>query len=305
VLFNAATRTRLLRPPLDVPEGRVTSVAFSPDGKTFTAGFENGVVLFDSAVWRRLTSLPLNVKGLSVCCVAFDTHGKTVAVGYGIGGPYAVEGGGMVLFDTVGRKRSPDVPIAVKQGYVTGVAFSPDGKTAAAGYKLRSAIVIFAGGVVLRDTVGPKRLTDVAVKEGNVTGVSFSPDGSTLAAGYVNPHSMSTGGVVLFDAATGKRLTEEPFNVEQGGVGNMAFSPDGGTLAAGYDIGDSDGICNGGVVLLDLDLESWQRRAGRMANRNFTRDEWRRYFPDEPYRPTFPDLPLPPEISSNNAVGSR
>ena len=51
-------------------------------------------------------------------------------------------------------------------------------------------------------------------------------------------------------------------------------------------------------MLWDVDLESWQRIAGQIANRNFTRDEWRQYFPDEPYRPTFPELPVPPETSS-------
>ena len=43
-----------------------------------------------------------------------------------------------------------------------------------------------------------------------------------------------------------------------------------------------------------------QRIAGRVANRNFTRDEWRQFFPDEPnYRPTFPELPVPPDVSLN------
>jgi len=56
----------------------------------------------------------------------------------------------------------------------------------------------------------------------------------------------------------------------------------------------------GGVVPLDVDLKSWQRIAGRIANRNFTWDEWRQFFCDEPnYRPTFPDLPIPPEVPLN------
>ena len=97
-----------------------------------------------------------------------------------------------------------------------------------------------------------------------------------------------------------KRLAEDPLAVKEGCRRSVAFSPDGKTLAAGY---GGDG--GGGVVLWDVDLESWQRLAGRIANRNFTRDEWRQYFPDEPYRPTFPDLPIPPEVTSNDAVRSR
>ena len=49
------------------------------------------------------------------------------------------------------------------------------------------------------------------------------------------------------------------------------------------------------MVLWDVALESWECRAGQIANRNFTRDEWHEYFPNTPYQPTFPDLPVPPE----------
>ena len=51
------------------------------------------------------------------------------------------------------------------------------------------------------------------------------------------------------------------------------------------------------MLLWDVDLESWQRRAGQIANRNFTREEWREYFPETPYHATFPDLPVPPEVT--------
>jgi hypothetical protein len=59
------------------------------------------------------------------------------------------------------------------------------------------------------------------------------------------------------------------------------------------------------VVLWDVDTESWQRLAGRIVNRNFTRDEWRQYFPEEPYRPTFREHPVPPEATTKNESKSR
>ena len=121
------------------------------------------------------------------------------------------------------------------------------------------------------------------VKEGDVTDVAFSPDGKTLVAGC----GVGVGGV-LFDVGGRRRLAEEPFAVKEGSVNGVAFSPDGKTLAAGYGY---DYVR--GVVLFDADLESWQRLAGRIANRNFTRDEWRQFFPDEPYRRTVPGIPLP------------
>ena len=140
----------------------------------------------------------------------------------------------------------------MKEGDVTSVAFSPDGKTLAAGY----GVVGGVGGVVLWDAAARKRLADepLAVKEGDVSSVAFSPDGKTLAAGYGGVGG-GGGGVVLWDAAARKRLAEDPLAVKEGDVTSVAFSPDGKTLAAGYGVGGG----GGGVVLWDVDLESWQR----------------------------------------------
>jgi WD40 repeat protein len=130
------------------------------------------------------------------------------------------------------------------------------------------------------------------VPEGDVESVAFSPDGKTLAAGYGG----GQGGVVLWDAAGCKRLAPDPLPVPEGDVESVAFSPDGKTLAAGYGYRRQ-----GGVVLWDVDLDSWRRLAGQTANRNLTRAEWRQYFPDKPYRPTFHDLPVSPETDPTNA----
>ena len=46
----------------------------------------------------------------------------------------AAREGGVVLWDVAARKRLVDEPLSVKEGDVTSVAFSPDGKTIAAGY---------------------------------------------------------------------------------------------------------------------------------------------------------------------------
>jgi len=105
----------------------------------------------------------------------------------------------------------------------------------------------------------------------------------------------------LWDAASRKRLLEDPLGVEEGYVRSVAFSPDGKTIAAGYSGGGYGGDGVSGVVLCDVDLESWQRQAARIANRNFTWAELRQYFPDTTYRATFPDLPVPPEVLSQKA----
>ena len=158
----------------------------------------------------------------------------------------------------------------IEEGFVRGVAFSPDGKTIAAGYGGGGG-----GGVVLWDVAARKRLADdpLPVKEGEVRGVSFSPDGKTIAAGYGGDDG-GDGGVVLWDVTRRQqRLAAGPLPVREGRVAGVVFSPDGKTLAAGYY--ESDG---GGVVLWDvarrqrLEGKPLSVREGRMAGVSFSPD---------------------------------
>ena len=74
------------------------------------------------------------------------------------------------------------------------VAFSPDGKTLAAGY---GATVSRRRGAVGRANRRRDRRHDpLAVSEGHVASVAFSPDGKTLAAGYGRPMRRRRGGAV-------------------------------------------------------------------------------------------------------------
>jgi len=45
----------------------------------------------------------------------------------------------------------------------------------------------------------------------------------------------------------------------------------------------------------DISSDSWHARARKIANRNMTREEWRTYMGDRPYRKIFEDLPGPPD----------
>jgi len=296
VLWDVSARKRLADDRLVLKEGSVAVVAFSPDGKTIAAGYYGGgVVLWDVAARKRLADDPLPVEEGSVRGVAFSPDGKTIAAGYNLDGK-----GGVVLWDVAARQRLADDPLLVAEGNVQGVAFSPDGKTIAAGTD--GYVVGGVSGVVLWDVAARQRLADdpLPVKEGRVRGVAFSPDGKTIAAGYSFSSGHGGGGVVLWDAAARQRLADDPRPVNDGHVVGVAFSPDGKTIAAG-----TDGYVVGGVssvVLWDVDLDSWRRHARQIANRNFTRDEWRQVFPDEPYRQTFPDLPLPPEVPPSHAA---
>jgi hypothetical protein len=118
--------------------------------------------------------------------------------------------------------------------------------------------------------------------------VAFSrPDGKTLAAGYAHSSGRS-GGVVLFEAGSGKLLPDQPPAVAEGGVNSVAFSPNGKTLAAGF---------GKGVMLHSTNPNSWIELAQQIANRNLTWAEWREYFPDRSeYHRTFKCLPDPPDL---------
>jgi WD40 repeat protein len=99
-----------------------------------------------------------------------------------------------------------------------GVAFSPDGRTLAAGYD---------GGIGLWDVATGQRTA--ALAEGSqVESVAFSPDGHTVAGADAD------GYVALWNVATGQRIATLGGSVTEG----VAFSPDGRTLATG----DGDGI---------------------------------------------------------------
>ena len=103
------------------------------------------------------------------------------------------------------------------EGSVTSMAFSPDGKTLAAGYTRASNT---AGGVVLWDVAGRKRVVEkpLPVTEGSVSSLAFSPCGKTLAAGYAYVHHLySDGGVVLWDVADRRRVIQAPMPVREGG----------------------------------------------------------------------------------------
>ncbi len=164
-MLAAAARPGVAR--LTGQTGSVTSVAFSPDGKTLASGSTDDTI----RLWNMATHQPIGqpLKGHtgSVTSVAFSPDGKTLASG---SFDHTLR-----LWD-VATRRPIGQPFSGQSALVASVAFSPDGKTLASG-----------------GADGTVRLWDVATHQpigqplkghtGSVTSVAFSPDGKTLASG--------------------------------------------------------------------------------------------------------------------------
>ena len=273
-------------------EGPVRDVTFSPDGKTIAIGYDNnpvgGVVLWDVATHKRLAHGVLAVNDGGVRRVAFSADGQIVAAAFEI----RDRGWGVVSWRMADRKRLAAHSFPAKDVFIADMIFSPDGNTVAVAAS-PVEIVFGAGGVELVDVAEGKRSGNSSMKipEGRIGNLSFSPDGRIIAAGFDAMNG--GGGVVLWDVATQRRWTANPLPIKVGDGMSVAFRADGRSLSVGY---ETHGAGNR-MELWDLDLDSWQRHACKIANRNFSWNEWREYFPDEPYRRTFTELEDGPGVA--------
>ena len=189
----------------DQPSGLVSSVAFSPDGKTLALGTEKGGV----QIWEVASGVELwrsPASEVSVTSLAYSRDGKRLG--------YGDEEGGLRLIEAASG--SALLTLDGHEDVVLSVAFSPAGKILASAGE--------DGAVrVWEEKTGKQILDRPMMEDGIVHSVAFSPDGERLAA------AVGDGTARILAAATGKEIRR----LEAGEVALRAavFSPDGRTLA--------------------------------------------------------------------------
>lgn len=143
-----------------------------------------------------------------VNAVAFAPKDKVLATGS--------SDGTVVLWRTTERRRAA---VFTAGGRVRSVAFSPDGRTLAAG------VSGVAGGAVRVWDVTGRRAVATLTTDAPVRAVAYAPDGRTLA-------SAESDGTITLWRAGGRYRSITTFVGHGEGVNALAFSPDGRTLAS-------------------------------------------------------------------------
>ena len=216
ILWDPATGRQLRT--INSGGGWVSSVAFSPDGKTVAAGSDMKVLIFDSQTGVLLATLLGHTD--AVYSVAFSPDGKQLASG---GGDHKV-----IVWDAKEAKL-----LRVLSGHtdvVYCVAFSPSGKLLASGSEDKS--------IILWNTADGSRIGTMTDQKDVVFCVAFSPDSSLLAAGYGTVYTglgvsllSQDKNVVIWDVLAQKR--QLTLTGHTNAIAGVTFSPDGKLLVSG------------------------------------------------------------------------
>ena len=202
-LWEIATGSHIAA--LEGHRDRITSLSFSPDGKTLaSASYDETVKLWDVESGTLISTFRGHSK--VVFSQAFSPDGKILASG-------SLDGV-VKLWDV-----EMEVEIATLEphrSWVLALMFSPDGSTLASG--------TVEGTVRLWDVATETNTTAIKENRGGVSSLAFSPDGETLAFGS-RDKTVKLWGVLAKEIIASFAHTAP--------VSSVALSPDGATLASG------------------------------------------------------------------------
>ena len=232
--------------PLDTrlpgPRGAVYTVAYSPDGHMLAAGNVNQklVRLWDVSDPSRPVALgkplPVDHSVNSILSLAFSPDGRVLAVGGHTSHNGDAGSGGFVDLWSLtspshpvllGRLKSPAIQDWDAASSIESLAFSPDGRTLAAGWH---AGLVSLWNVTRPDDVAPaKAPLNLDCPDVYSYRIAFSPDGRTLATACDDD-----AGTIRLWNATDPAHPGRGRSLKAGYlVLSLAFSPDSRTLAAG------------------------------------------------------------------------
>jgi RNA polymerase sigma factor (sigma-70 family) len=217
--------------------GQLTSIAYSPDGKTIASGGFGRIMLWEAETGKPIGPLVRTVEVIPPRGKPAEKqvqHGQTFGLAFtpdgkqliSVGSPASGDKvGSYVFWDVADRKLTADslVEDVDRTHWVRAVTMAPDGKTAAIGTD--------SGRLYLLDTKTHAVLRQT--KLDGVAGLSFSPDSKLLAVSTYQE-------ALVLDSAN--LLTMKRF--EPGGgrqrpvvIRQVAFAPDGKSVWIGRDGG--------------------------------------------------------------------
>jgi WD40 repeat protein/DNA-binding SARP family transcriptional activator len=218
------------------PNGRMIAVMSASDRQWSQGG--GSIALVATSDFHVIDRIRYPLRTSTPQAVAFSPDSTTLAVGSwrclsGPPGTCTRSQGYVRLWDvSSGKPVTSDLPGIRRNGQIFAVAFSPGGRTLAAGGQIRS---IGKGHVYVWNLASPPRLGDSFETCCHVvTDLTFTPDGSLL----VIPTGFGDGGEILFWDTAARRIVNRVHG-DDSGVWWADVSNDGGTLVSG---GPANGV---------------------------------------------------------------